>query len=156
LDGVIIMGTPGVPWVKDPQVIAAAIKKHKGRLTHVCKDPTIDCQYETLKRRIDQLPELQALVSDCRNHWVNSTMDKAEDVLNTLMDDIKEDRACALKAAMFSLNNLGKDRGYAAPEEKASQNQYIIKLDSNGVGTGVKLSAEKLPTSDNQSSESGN
>ena len=150
------MGTQGVPWEKDNLIISAAIKKHKGRISHIAKDPTINCAINTVRTRINTTPELKAEIDDVRQHWVEDTVDKAEDVLNTLMDDIKEDRACALKAAMFSLNNLGKDRGYAAPEEKASQNQYIIKLDSNGVGTGVKLSAEKLPTSDNQSSESGN
>lgn len=149
------MGTQGVPWEKDNLIISAAIKKHKGRISHIAKDPTINCAINTVRTRINTTPELKAEMDDVRQHWVEDTTNKAEDVLNTLMDDIKEDRACALKAAMFSLNNLGKDRGYSAPEEKASQNQYIIKLDSNGVGTGVKLSTEKIPNPDHKSAESG-
>src|SRR5678809_1190649 len=118
------MGTPGVPWNKDNATIVTAIKKHKGRLTHIAKDPTIDCAVITVRTRINNTPELKDLLQDVRNHWVESTLDKAEDVLTTLMDGVQEDRGCALKAAMFALNNLGKERGYSEKKKKAANAQY--------------------------------
>jgi hypothetical protein len=120
------MGTQGVKWEKDDFTICEAIKKHRGKLTHIAKDASINCSYQTLKDRVDSDPVLTQLVSDYRNHWVEGGLDKAEDVLMTLMDKVDEDKNAALKSAMFFLNNLGKSRGYACPEEKAADRMIQI------------------------------
>jgi len=149
------MGTPGVPWVKDNAIILTAIKKHKGRITHIAKDPSIDCAIITIRTRINNTPELKEMLEDCRNNWVEDTLNQAEDVLKQAMDKIDSDANVALKSAMFFLNNQGKDRGYSSPEEKASQSHYTIKLDSNGLGAGVNISTPSLPNTNNQIPESG-
>lgn len=142
------MGTSGVPWNKDRNTIIDAIKRHKGRITAICKDPLIDCHFQTVKKRIDADEELKELLSHYRNDWVDTTLDQAEDVLKQTMDMIIEEPGIALKSAMFFLNNQGKERGYASPEEKASQSHYTIKLDANGLGTGLNISAKEISTSD--------
>jgi len=121
------MGTQGVPWEKDYFVICDAIKKHKGRITHICKDPTINCCTTTFRTRMNLDPTLNQLLSDYRNNWVEDGLDKAEDVLMDLMDNVKEDGNAALKASMYFLNNLGKKRGFASPEEKAADRTLEIQ-----------------------------
>lgn len=142
------MGTSGVPWNKDNEIIISAIKRHKGRITHIAKDPTINCAIQTIRAKIKYDPELKGLLEDVRNHWVEDTLDQAEDVLKQTMTMIVDDPGVALKSAMFALNNLGKERGYSSPEEKAAQSHYTIKLDANGLGTGVNISAKDLSTPD--------
>jgi hypothetical protein len=142
------MGTSGVPWSKDRNTIIEAIKRHKGRITLIAKDPLINCHFQTIQKRINADEELKELLCHYRNDWVESTLNQAEDVLKQAMDMVIEEPGVALKSAMFFLNNQGKERGYASPEEKASQSHYTIKLESNGLGTGLNISAKEIPTTD--------
>lgn len=147
------MGTSGVPWEKDRNVIIMAIKKHKGKINHIALDPMINCHYQTVKKRIDNDEELKELMANYRNHWVSDIVDQAEDVLKKVMDKVDDKPEAALKSAMFALNNLGRDRGYSAPEEKAANaNPQVIVLDySKSNCAAIQVPAETLPASCSES-----
>lgn len=141
------MGTPGVPWVKDNATIMAAIKKYKGKITHIAKDPTINCHIQTIRCKIHSDPELKQMLDDYRNHWVEDTLDQAEDVIKKVMEKVDDKPEAALKSAMFALNNMGKNRGYSAPEERASNsNPQVIVVDYSKSNTNsIPVRAEELP-----------
>lgn len=109
------MGTPGVPWNVDREAIVEALKRQHGRLTYACKD--LGCKYDTLKKHIDQHPDLQEILDQCRNQFDTTLLDTAESVLMKGM--LHEDIGQALKASFYVLNNKGKPRGYSPKPPEA-------------------------------------
>ncbi len=117
------MGLGGVPW-EPPVDIFSAIKKHHGVVTHVVKE--LDCCPETFYRYVRKHPEIQKYLDEQRKVLVNKKLDVAENVLYKKMaDDSSQDQ---LKAAIYYLNNQGKDRNYAHPDaDKHNSDSFSIK-----------------------------
>lgn len=102
------MGTSGVPWDATKSQIIESIKKQYGRITYVAKE--LNCDYITVKRRVDKDPELQQILAEARSGFGETLLDMAESSLMRGLSN--EDPAAYLKAAMYVLNNKGKERGY--------------------------------------------
>jgi len=116
------MGTSGVPWNVDRDTIITAIEKNHGRLTYACRD--LHCHYQTLKKRVDADEELQKIVTDARNQFLELLLDSAEDVLLTNLQQ-KNDLNLANKTAYYVLNTRGRDRGYIAVRHGAHESPEV-------------------------------
>ena len=56
-------------------------------------------------------------LEEVRYAFNQALMDKSENVFDAALDGHEEDMTNALKAATFIMNNLGKERGYAHPNQ---------------------------------------
>jgi hypothetical protein len=121
------MGTPGVPWEGTKVQILASIKKQHGRVTYVAKE--LNCDYITVKKRIDADPELTKALADARSGFGETLLDMSESALMRGLTN--EDPNAYLKSAFYVLNNKGKERGYShavlAPQSERVE-QLIIQL----------------------------
>lgn len=127
------MGTPGVPWNVTKDQIVASIKKQFGRLTYVARE--LDCDYSTVKKRVDKDPELQQILADARNGFGENLLDLAESAL--LKGLHSEESNAYLKSAFFVLNNKGRERGYTPPSaaivpNDSSESIRIVISDMKG------------------------
>lgn len=104
------MGVSGVPWKCEKSRIIEALKRNKGVMTRTCAE--LDCDYTTLKKRINADPELIEILSDARHTFDNTLLDMAENTLMYAMGLQKTEIHAALKASFYALNNKGRERGY--------------------------------------------
>lgn len=111
------MGTPGVPW-KPPKELVIDILTKNGGLMYYSAAALSVC-YDTLKRYIDNDPELIALVQTLRYGFKESLLDKAENVLAKALED--KDINIGLKAAFYILNNQGRSRGYEGIKQELNE-----------------------------------
>lgn len=116
------MGTPGVKWNVSKAAIVKAIKKHKGKITYAARE--LDCDYTTIKKRINADPELIALIDEERNSFSELLLDSAEDTLLYGISNRQKDLGKALSSAFFVLNNKGKQRGYTGNSETGSPETF--------------------------------
>jgi hypothetical protein len=107
------MGLQGVEWTATKSDISDAIKKTNGVLYRTAQHLNI-ARY-TLYRRIQEDEELQQLIIDIRNDYIEKKLDIAEETNLSAMEKRDKDMTNALKASFFVLNNLGKKRGYNHP-----------------------------------------
>lgn len=138
------MGTSGSPWIVEKDVIIAALKKAKGRISHASK--TLDVHPYTLRKRIKEHPDLVELLSDLRNHFEEDLLDAAEDCITQAMD--QPDINHALKAAMYTLNSRGKGRNWC--------NTYMPgKTENNALIQGlldlISGNNQEIPTTESSS-----
>lgn len=131
------MATSGSPWICEKSTIVLAIKKHHGKLTKVADE--LQVHYQTLKRRIDSDSELQELVQDLRNGFVNKLLDAAEGCVLTAMENQDLDPNNALKSAFFVLNSRGQERDWSNTNA-GTGNLYIVRQDP------TKRDSDKDPT----------
>ena len=87
------------------ELIAQALKDSRGLISVAAK--AIGCNTETIYRRIDDEPELHAILMNSRCRLV----DKAEVKLEKAIDE--DD----LRAILFTLKTLGKERGFVERTE---------------------------------------
>jgi len=118
----------GLPTSVPKEMIAAKIHEHQGNIMKVCDD--LNLLYVPLQQFIDKNYELRDLVIGART----SLTDMAEDVLRTHLNSNN------LKAAVFTLQTLGKDKGYVPKMETES---HIIKEERKTVDLS-KLSTSQL------------
>ena len=103
------MGTEGTKLVLDHDTILITLKRHKGKISRACKD--LNCCAHSLRKYIRRFPELEEALTAERNSLNEDFLDSAEDrILETIKQDA--DLAASLKAAMFTLNAKGEERGW--------------------------------------------
>ena len=119
------MGTSGVPWVQDRDVIIAHLKKAHGRVTHAAR--SLDISNETLRKKINSDPELKALLGEIRNEADELFLDTAENTLLLAMEK-HDDMTNALKASFYVLNSKGKTRNWTNTLESSGA-LYLVKQD---------------------------
>ena len=104
------MGQSGVPLNVSRDEIIEAMKACHGNMVRVAR--YLGCSHEAIYTRMRSDPELKAELAKAREAFVESLCDKAEDVLIYALEQ-REDLTNAMKSAMYSLNNQGKQRGYS-------------------------------------------
>ncbi len=133
------MGTQGVKFCPDKSKIIEAIKKYKGVITHICKG--LDVAHVTIINYINKDPELKQLMSEERNAFDDVLCDMGESVLIHSMRQT-EDLSSALSAAKYSLNNKGRKRGYAPPNEKPETTENFSQISEAAVKGKIKQEDE--------------
>lgn len=118
------MGTPGVPFDATKEQILSAIKESGGRFLRIAA--LLGYADNTVRAHIYADPELMQAIKDARKTRDEGLLDGAEDALKKALDKADLDINAALKSAFYVLNNKGKDRGYASPEEKAAQTMLQV------------------------------
>ena len=103
------MGTQGVPNNLSKTAITSSLKENKGRITYAARQ--LNVAHCTLRKRINEDPELVELLSQLRHEYEENLLDSAENTLDVSVNK-HEDMQSALKATFFILNNKGKSRGY--------------------------------------------
>jgi hypothetical protein len=121
------MGTSGVPWNVNKTDIIRALKASEGQLYYACK--ILDCNYKTLKKRIDADPELIEMLADLRSHFDEKLLDLAEDNLVHALGLRATDVGHALSATYYVLNNKGKSRNYIPPSVAAASTSAEARVD---------------------------
>ena len=101
----------GVPWELDTSIILDAVKKAKGRVSHVAK--ALDVSPQTIYRRMAKDPEIKEALDEARNAFDLTMLDAAENTLMLAISKADEDINNALKSTFFILNNKGEERGYS-------------------------------------------
>lgn len=120
------MGTPGTP-IKIPRAkIVEALKKHKGKLTHVCK--SLNIAYVTLQKLMKDDVELHQLTEQLRNELDCDLLDGAEDVLTYALSLRENDIDAALKSSFYILNNKGSSRGYVGIQKNPSSGGTVDEV----------------------------
>ena len=132
------MGISGVPFEKshDKEQIIQCIKKHDGKLSYVAKE--LGSCHRTLLDYLERHPDVKLVREEAQKAYLNMRLDVCESVLDVLANKVHTDPAHALKAAMYTLNNLGKERGYAPTEVRAAHPDYPELLDANRDPTNKK------------------
>lgn len=125
------MGIPGVPFEKShsKDEIVTSLKKHDGKLSYVAKE--LGCCHTSLLDYLKRHPDVKLVREEAQKSYLNKRLDVCESVLDVLANKVHTDPAHALKAAMYTLNNLGKDRGFAPTEVRAAHPDYPDLLDAN-------------------------
>lgn len=110
------MGVGGVAFSPKLSDISNAIRAHYGVLSEVAKQ--FNVQRSVIYDYIKLHPELNELIKEMREHYVELMCDRAE---NKLMQLIAQDdeQSVAFKALQFALNNQGRKRNYNHPEVEA-------------------------------------
>ncbi len=124
------MGIPGVPFENchEKSVIVDALKKHDGKISYTAKE--LGCSQETIYRYMDRHPDVREAREQAQKAYLNKRLDVCESVLDVLANKVHTDPSHALKAAMYTLNNLGKERGYAPSEVRAAHPDYKELIDT--------------------------
>jgi hypothetical protein len=104
------MGISGVVWNPKKEEVLESLKKHGGVITHAAKALKVDRR--TLRAYVKRSDELSAELEDLRFHYNEELLDGAEETLRHAVYQ-REDLAHSLKAAMFILNNKGRQRGWS-------------------------------------------
>lgn len=112
------MATRGVAWDCPQSDIMDALRRNNGVITYAA--PELGVCRETLIDRCKTDPELKELLARLRNSHVKHKCAKAEKTVEAIMERWEVDASNALKASIFTLNNLGKELGYACNEERAA------------------------------------
>lgn len=138
------MGIPGVPFEKShsKDEIVASIKKHDGKISYVAKE--LGCCHTTLLDYMDRHPDVKLVRQEAQKSYLNKRLDVCESVLDVLAGKVHTDPGHALKSAMYTLNNLGKERGYAPTEVRAAHPEYPELLDKSRDPTNKAPKAEKV------------
>ena len=104
------MAVQGKPWGATNNQIIQAIKKAKGRVTHVWK--ALDVEPKTFYKRLNNEPELKEALEEARNNFDLSMLDAAENTLMYAISRADEELGQAVKSSFYILNNKGQNRGY--------------------------------------------
>lgn len=129
------MGVQGVRFNIPKSTICTAIINNRGRISHIAK--TLDYSIRCTREKINQDPELKALLDEYRDQRDESLLDGCEDGLQDAIDNRSVDMSNALKAIFFVLNTKGKPRGYFPPnsiiDDETKQNlSDLIKQAKTG------------------------
>lgn len=114
------MGVSGVPLNYKKSDIVHALTKAGGRIRHAAQ--YLECSPHSVYRIINADPELLDLLNSLRYDTDERLLDKAEDKLESILDQI-EDVNSGLRASMFVLNTKGAKRGYLPAEVAAAQEE---------------------------------
>jgi hypothetical protein len=109
------MGVGGHPFKAHKHLIIESIVKHKGVLVRIAKD--FGVERNTIRRKINEDPELIEELANARKDYIENLCDDAEDVLSMALKKADVDTNNGLKSAFYILNNLGRDRGYTPPAQ---------------------------------------
>lgn len=142
------MATPGSPWIVNKTQIVQALKEQKGRLTYVARFFNVD--YKTLRKKIDEDSELTELVSDLRNDFENTILDKAESCVLNAIDS--SDLNNSLKSAFYVLNSKGKVRGWTNTLTESQMAPSQIDLENRDIE--IKALKAKIEEFERQSKAS--
>jgi hypothetical protein len=125
------MGIQGIPFENchEKSDIIAALKKHDGKISYVAKE--LGCSHEAIYRYMDRHPDVKEARAEAQKAYLNKRLDVSESVLDVLASKVHTDPGNALKSAIYTLNNLGKERGYAPTEVRAAHPDYAELLDTN-------------------------
>lgn len=113
------MGIGGVACGYTEDDICDALKIADGRISVAAYKLNL-CRY-TLYRKINASPRLQEVLKELREDYKRRACDLAEAAVMAIMQRHDSDAANALKASIFTLNNLGRDYGYNHPEVAKAQ-----------------------------------
>jgi len=102
------MASVGRLWTPNKEAVVAALEKHHGIVTRAAKE--FNVKRHTLKKKIDQDPELVELLQNLRDDLNNNFLDLAENCILAAMSKQQDDPSNAMRAAMFVLNSKGKER----------------------------------------------
>lgn len=111
------MGVPGVPIKINPSEIAEAIKKYRGVVSRI--HPALGMSHDTFYKLLKKHPSLKEALDEARETHTLELVDGAENALVKALS--QDDMSIALKAAMYVLNNKGRDRGYNHPNAEVKQ-----------------------------------
>lgn len=108
--------------------IKQAFVKNLGKITYACK--SLGVTHSALTRYIERNPHVREFVKDLRCEYVETRLDAAEAVLDALLKRHEIDPKTALQSAIYILNNLGKERGYAHPNSMGTKlEERLEKID---------------------------
>lgn len=103
------------------QQVIDTLNRHKGGVYATANE--LGCHYSTVYNYANRYPEIKAILDDSRN----VLLDKVELRIVELM--ASDNEAVALKACMFLLETIGKERGYSRQREVVNNNNVIIDTD---------------------------
>ena len=106
---------PGCIWEPDEDRVIEVLEKVNGRLYKAI--PIFGVNTRTLTNYLKRHPRVMKELEEVRYAFNQALMDKSENVFDAALDGHEEDMTNALKAATFIMNNLGKERGYAHPNQ---------------------------------------
>ena len=115
--------------------ILDAIKNQGGILLYVAK--SLGCSPQTLYELRAFDPDIEEAFKEARRQHIEAKSDLAENVIHKLMkkiDDVPDDKdfgKLALSAAQYHLNNMGKSRGYAHPQDNNPLEKKLEEIDAN-------------------------
>ena len=114
------MGIQGVPFERDHSLseVLAVIKKHDGKISYICKE--LGCSHDTAYSYMRRHPEAGEARLQAQREHLAKRLDVCETGLEILINKIHEDPNHAYKSIIYTLNNLGKDRGYDHAEARAA------------------------------------
>ena len=110
------MAVGGIPIAQqiDPTLMLTTLKKNKGRLLSAARE--LDIDVVTLRKHFNSTEELKEELRSARNNYIEWRLDKCEEVMDKLLENVDDDPNNAFKSSQYILNNLGRERGYAHPE----------------------------------------
>lgn len=145
------MATRGTEWIYDKNDISEKLKDSRGRITVACKK--LGVHYETLKKVVDQEPELTLLLKNLREDFDNTILDMAENTIMRAMGKVDDDPNNGLKAAMYTLNSRGKSRGWNNTLNDTPQKVTFEVNYNNDADDTIKVSPETIPAQCTESSK---
>ena len=101
------------PWDVPHDLIMDSMERHKGKMNLVAEE--LDISFTMLASYVDKNSELQTLLMCLKDDMV----DEAEEVLRHHLGQR------SLKAAQFTLQTLGKERGYVRRDEKKTATRVV-------------------------------
>lgn len=107
------MGIGGLPLDYTEEEWIEAFEKAEGIVAQVAK--LLNVCTKTVHNHLNASLRLQDALKDIRRRYQYKMLDRAETVLGNLMHQ-EEDLNVAFKSATYTLNNLGRPRGYAFAE----------------------------------------
>lgn len=124
--------------------ILEALEKTLGNVRQAAK--LLGYEYNTgpIFKRLKNHPDLRDALTEIRRNRAHMECDFAEDTVSYAMQQRERDLPTSLKAAIYTLNNLGKDRGYCHPDEiKREKDEGLVDWFKSGK---VVIVEGKAPT----------
>lgn len=119
--------------------IIEALEKTMGNIRHAAKLLGYDYNTGPIFKRLKRHPEMREALEEIRRNRATVECDFAEDTVSYAMQQRERDLATSLKAAIFTLNNLGKDRGYCHPDDvRKEEDKGLVDLIKAGKLTVVE------------------
>ena len=117
------MGVQGVKFDVDRSRLIECIKEKKGVLMRVAKE--LGYTQETIIKYVKLDPEITQIVAEARKANKYMRCEACEDYLFNCLSQT-EDRSNGLRAAIYYLNNNGKEFGYAHPTTAPADGESAV------------------------------
>lgn len=117
------MGIGGIRHGISDEDFIEALEQSEGVVTQAAK--LLRVTPPTIYNIINENPHLEKALKDVRFRYQQKMLDRSEHVLQHLVHQ-EQDMGLAYKSAVYTLNNLGRPRGYSHPEVAAMTEQKCL------------------------------